>query len=140
MIRRTLAYATLVWLSAVALGPVLLYFALASMPSGPDWIGFDRVDFFFMGWLAGLFYSFPSAVVLWVVAFFICKREMAPVVKRIWMAVAAIPMVFLPLLVFARVVFRDLEAPVMIDGCYYLLIVAGIFIYRLPVREEGSPV
>ena len=132
MITRALIYSIKVWITAVLVGPFALELLVALMHLGSLRADVGWSSYLLWFWMYGGLFSIPSALLLWVVSFFVCRTSWAVGVKRIWIAAASVPLVVLSLLFLTGGHWKNVQDILFIEGVYYLVIIAGVLFYRLP--------
>jgi|SRR5580658_1129895 hypothetical protein len=128
---RVLLYCLKIWISALLIG-TLLFLILSYAFSRP---ALDRDELRIAGYFLayGSIFSIPSFLLAWLGSFFILKASRSGRVKRLWIAVLAVPLSLLPFIIFDHGTNSlDWQSVCPIAGLYYLVSAAAIFFYPLP--------
>lgn len=132
MALKSLVYSLKVWISTIVLGGIIFLAWLSLTTSG---FTVDNLEPKFVGsfFLFSLVASIPALLLFWWGANYFCRTLHFARQRRLWLALMSFALTFLSIFVAVTAMGGPAMAFIgMTALLYYVVLLAGIYLYRLP--------
>lgn len=128
---KELSYSLKVWLTCLALGPVVFALVLWNMYL----IIFMILVILYM-FICGVFYAIPSLVLFYVIVKLINRTKYSLIIKKSVLIAAGIVLAVIPFYVPIPRDYIDVRYDNALRFSYFIAVIPGLLFYKLPLKEE----